>query len=396
MKVLILATDIYTRGGIARYTWTLSSALGDLLGPEGVHVLSLLNLGVSQEAPKSFRIIDTVAEEVTITGKSRFVRRALKLARCNYDLVICNHIATAQVALLVHQLYGKPYWVVCHGWEVWGELPFLKRVALRRADLLLSVSQFTASNLKNGKGIEPGRIHALYNAIPDDLVESLLSDDSHKIPSELERIKGARILLSVGNLSQGLEYKGFDLVIRALPRILRETSRVWYVIVGSGPGREALHKLAVQLGVAEQVVFTGELSDAELVSCYQACNVFVLPSGAMDASGRWHGEGFGRVYIEASLAAKPVVACRVGGASEAVLDGETGFLVNPGSAEEVAQAVITLLKEPDLARTLGCTGRKWALENFTSEAMRKSLRSILESGRFLFRKRRLLSCAGSA
>src|SRR5262249_4049903 len=158
MRVLILATDIYTRGGIARYTWTLSSVLGYLLGPDNVRLLSLLDLGESRETPAAFRIIGTVTDQLNIVGKLRFVGRALQLARSDYDLVVCNHIATAQAALLIRELYGKPFWIVCHGWEVWGHLPFPKRSALKKADLLLPVSRFTALNLQDGQGIAPAKI----------------------------------------------------------------------------------------------------------------------------------------------------------------------------------------------------------------------------------------------
>jgi glycosyltransferase involved in cell wall biosynthesis len=389
MKILILATDIYTRGGIARYTWTLSSVLGDLLGPDNVRVLSLLNLGGSQEVPTAFRIIGTITDQLTAAGELRFVARALQLARNDYDLIVCNHVATAQAAILIRELYGKPFWVACHDLEVCGYLPFLKRAALRKAELLLPVSRFTASNLGDGEGIDPAKIQVLYNAIPDDFVELLVSDSGPKNPWGARKTRDGKILLSVGSLSQGFEYKGFDLVIRALPQILRETPSVRYVIVGTGEGCDRLQMLAAQLSVAEHIVFAGELSDAELASCYQACDVFVLPSGAADPKGRWHGEGFGRVYAEASLAGKPVVASRVGGAPEAVLDGQTGLLVNPGSPEEVAQAVTALFKEPNLAQALGRAGRKRALENFTSEAMRKSLRGILEPGRLVARNNEL-------
>lgn len=379
----MLATDIYTRGGIARYTWSLASVLGSLLGAAEVHVLSLLNRGVSHELPKSFRILGTVAEQTTMVSKVCFLGKVLRLTRKDYDLVVCNHISTAQAALVTHELYGKPFWIVCHGWEVWGRLTRIKRLALRKAELLLPVSRFTASHLADEKAIQSTKIQILHNAIGDDFVDLLVSENNHRILRAIGNKGDAKILLSVGNLSQGLEYKGFDLVIRALPRILREFPQVRYVIVGTGPGRDTLQSLAEQLGVAEQVIFTGELSDVELASCYRVCDVFVLPSGASDPKGGWHGEGFGRVYVEASLAGKPVVASLVGGAPEAVLDGKTGLLVNPGSPEEVAEAVTALLKQPDFAQRLGLEGRKWALENFTREAMQRSLRSILRSGRFM-------------
>jgi len=379
MKVLILATDIYTSGGIARYTWTLSSTLGDLLGPDNVHVLALLNLGGSQKTSTAFRIIGTITDRLTLAGKVRFVGRVLQVARNEYDLIVCNHIATAQAAILIHQLYRKPFWIACHDWEACGDLHILKRAALRKAELLLPVSRFTASNLGDGERIDPDKIQIVHNAIPNDLVKLLVSDSGFQNPWGARKVRDGKILLSVGSLAKGFEYKGFDLVIRALPRILREIPELLYVIVGTGEGRDKLQMLAAQLGVTQRVFFAGELGDAELASYYRSCDVFVLPSGAADANGRWRGEGFGRVYAEASLAGKPVVASCVGGAPEAVLDGETGLLVNPGSPEEIAQAVTALFKQPNLAEALGHAGRKRTLENFTSEAMRKTLQRILES-----------------
>lgn len=142
-----------------------------------------------------------------------------------------------------------------------------------------------------------------------------------------------------------------------------------------------LQTLAAQHNVAGRVEFVENLSDAELAARYKSCDLFVLPSGAADSNGGWHAEGFGRVYAEASLAGKPVIASRVGGAPEALLDGETGFLVNPGSFEEVAGAVNELLANPDRAESLGRAGRKFALEHFTGDAMRKSLRIMLKSRR---------------
>lgn len=386
MKILILATDIYTQGGIARYTASLASALGEILEPVNVDVLALLNIG-EHFAPENFRIIDAQSPRPTFDAKLRFAARAVRLARAHYDLIICNHVAVAQVGLLIHEFCGKPFWVVCHGWEVWGHLPILKRLALKRAEMLLPISRYTASKLVSEKGTNPERLQVLYNAIPDDFVQMLVAD-GHRTRDNLssvhfakQRAENEKILLSVGNLGHGVEYKGFDLVIKALPQILRQFPNIRYTIVGTGSGRAMLQTLAAQHNVAGRVEFVENLSDAELAARYKSCDLFVLPSGAADSNGGWHAEGFGRVYAEASLAGKPVIASRVGGAPEALLDGETGFLVNPGSVEEVAGAVNELLANPDRAESLGRAGRKFALEHFTSDAMRKSLRIMLKSRR---------------
>jgi phosphatidylinositol alpha-1,6-mannosyltransferase len=155
---------------------------------------------------------------------------------------------------------------------------------------------------------------------------------------------------------------------------------LWWATATNRPN---LERLAAARGVSERVTFAGEVTDAELAEHYRACDVFVLPSRASRRQDRRNvrteGEGFGRVYVEAALAGKPVVGSRDGGAAEAVVDGRTGLLVDPRSAGEVAEAVIALLRAPERAAAMGAEGRRWALENFTIEAMRRSLESILSS-----------------
>ncbi len=128
-----------------------------------------------------------------------------------------------------------------------------------------------------------------------------------------------------------------------------------------------------------KIFVTGTVSDEELAQYYRSCDVFVLPSRAVARNGNWEGEGFGRVYVEAALAAKPVVGSLGGGAAEAVLPEKTGLLVEPSSAEQTGSAIIQLLESPAAAIEMGHAGRKWAKENFTEDALRKSLRGLLRA-----------------
>jgi glycosyltransferase involved in cell wall biosynthesis len=377
MKVLILATDIYTRGGIARYTYTLASAMADLLGPENVDILALLGYGDPSDLHPRFRIFGPISERLTPAAKLRFALKALALGRRKYDLILCSHLTLAQVAGTVHYLFGTPFWVTCHGAEVWGKLSFLKRAALRRSSLLLPVSCFTAKKLSEVHRIPQQRASIVRNAVPDEFAE-LLAAPMALGPSQAAA-RREHILLSVGSLGRPYAYKGFDTVIRALPLILDRFPDLRYVIVGQGDDQPRLENLARGLGVQTRVTFAGSLTDQQIAECYRTCDVFVLPSKATMVNGKWRGEGFGRVYVEASLAGKPVVGSSGGGAAEAVIDQKTGLLVDPSSAEQTASAVLQLLEDPTLARAMGEAGRKWARENFTEAALRGSLRSLLQS-----------------
>jgi glycosyltransferase involved in cell wall biosynthesis len=375
MKALLLATDMFARGGISRYTATLSSALGHVLGPGNLDVLLWLNYGFTGQAVSGFRLFGPLSEDTKPASKLRFISASVRLGRRRYDLVIANHVALAQVAGIIRLLWGTPFWVACHGHEVWHRLPILKLAALKGAELALPISQFTAEKLQKVNGIPTAKTRILHNAVPRQFASLLLSHDAEGGTGAAAG--GERVLLSVGDLSKAHAYKGFDTVVRALPRILAVAPNARYVIVGEGDNRANLERLAADMGVADRVTFAGQVSDAELAVLYRTCKVFVMPSRALGADGRASGEGFGRVYVEAALASKPVVGSRGGGAAEAVLHGKTGFLVNPQSVEEVGDAVVTLLSDTELRTSMGAAGRKWAVENFTQQAMSKALEQLL-------------------
>ncbi len=423
MRILILATDIYTRGGIARYTATLAQALSalpasvdvlPLLGPTAIPVTAGIHSGYSRglavvAMDSRFRgtddwescILTPTADRLSAIAKVRHAIRAYGRAKSRYDLVICSHVGQAPLAAFIQQRYRTPYMVVAHGWEAWVRLPIVKRLAIRRAHTLLAVSVYTARKLAPSNGIPAERVKVVYNAIPDEMVY-LLTGLAHKYERAhapgggvAAALRGAsRVLLSVANLAHS--YKGVDTVIRALPRILASVPGLRYVVAGGGEDRPRLEDLASSLGVRDRVIFAGEVSDTDLVNLYRACDVFVLPSRS--GRGAWSsapmqgedrarigrsevpaGEGFGRVYVEAALAGKPVVGSIDAGAAEAVLHGRTGVLVDPRSVAEVAGAVIDLLKSPGWAASLGAEGRRWAMEKFTVDSMRRSLKACLAS-----------------
>ena len=143
--------------------------------------------------------------------------------------------------------------------------------------------------------------------------------------------------------------KGVDVLIEAARIILSRRRDVKFVIAGDGPMRFHLMWLASVYGLGEKILFTGRLSDEELYRAYKLADVVVIPS---------RYEPFGIVALEAMASGKPVVASRVGGLSEVVVDGETGILVPPGDPEALAQAIETLLYDPVLAKKMGATGRR--------------------------------------
>ncbi|MEU7579300.1 glycosyltransferase family 4 protein [Streptomyces sp. NPDC041068] len=169
--------------------------------------------------------------------------------------------------------------------------------------------------------------------------------------------------------------KGQDTLILAMPRILARSPEAVLLIVGGGPYEKDLHKLAAETGVADSVRFTGAVPWEELPAHYGAGDVFAMPCrtrrGGLDV------EGLGIVYLEASATGLPVVSGDSGGAPDAVLDGETGWVVRGGAPEEAADRIVTLLGDAELRARMGERGRAWVEEKWRWDLLAERLRELL-------------------
>ncbi|MFB4299421.1 glycosyltransferase family 4 protein [Actinomadura sp. NTSP31] len=171
--------------------------------------------------------------------------------------------------------------------------------------------------------------------------------------------------------------KGQDALIRAWPRVLAKVPDAALLLVGGGPYRAELERLAASEGVAGSVVFTGSVPWAELPAHYDAGDVFAMPCRT-----RRRGldvEGLGIVYLEASATGLPVVAGDSGGAPDAVLDGETGVVVPGRSVPRVAGAVAGLLADPERARAMGRAGRAWVEREWRWDVQAARLDALLRA-----------------
>ena len=165
------------------------------------------------------------------------------------------------------------------------------------------------------------------------------------------------ILLSVGRL---VKRKGFDMVIKALPKVLKKVPHLVYVIIGDGP-EIGNWKLEIgNLGLEKHVRIINQAADAERDDWYDLCDIFIMTSRNINGDF----EGFGIVYLEANLAGKPVIAGRSGGVEDAVIDGLNGLLVDQEDTEKIASAVIKLALDSKLRQRLGQRGRERALKEF--------------------------------
>jgi phosphatidyl-myo-inositol dimannoside synthase len=262
-------------------------------------------------------------------------------ARHRPDLVLSAHIVTSPAAAAIRGVLGARTVQYFHAKEI-GNRPRLAAFAARRANAAISVSSYT-SGLLAGIGVRPERLRLIPPGVDLPL-------DPRPQPS------ARPTLLTIARLED--RYKGHDLLVQSLGSIRERVPGVEWVVIGDGSLRPELEELARARGVADCIRFLGSVSDEERDAWLRRADVLAMPSRL--PGGRLAGEGFGIVYLEAGAYGKPVVAGNVGGAVDAVSDGETGLLVDPTDAGAVGDAITRLLLDTELARRLGAAGAERA------------------------------------
>ena len=251
----------------------------------------------------------------------------------------------AYVARSVARMLGLPLIVTLQGeltmdadqvYQSSTVLPRLLRQLLLEADAVTACSRHTLDEAIAFTGVDPGpRGHVIYNGVE-------LNEFADVAPGSRDR----PYVLAIG---RHVPQKGFDVLLRAFARLHTNGGLAGHdlVVAGDGPEHDALRMLATQLGIGGRVDFVGRCDRPTTAALFAGCSVFALPS---------RHEPMGIVNLEAMAAGKPIVATRVGGVPELIIDGSTGILVPPGNDEELARALGTLLSNADLRGRMGMAG----------------------------------------
>jgi len=279
----------------------------------------------------------------------RFCWEVLRRSR-GADRVVCGHIN--QLPVIVFARLFRPRmkcYLVAHGIEVWRPYTWMQRWALRKADMIFCVSDYTRRQLQRFlPELGQTRLRLLPNTFDPKLATR---DTAERRPA---KVAGPAILV-VSRLSREDNYKGIDCMIEAMPEILALFPGATLRIVGGGDDRGRLELLAQNLGVDSQVHFLGTVDDAILQSEYSACDLFALPSSR---------EGFGLVYLEAMSHEKPCLVARSGGAPE-VVDESVGVVVEYGNIYQIVWAVSDLVRNPRSVKAIQSKLEHYRCVNFT-------------------------------
>ncbi|RMH04076.1 MAG: glycosyltransferase family 4 protein [Nitrospirae bacterium] len=264
------------------------------------------------------------------------------------------------VALCVKWIAKVPYLLYAHGEEIQTGLTSRKFRWLipqiyKGAFAIIANSRNTKC-LVEGLGIPERKIHVIHPGV--DTAEFCDAEQAGMAVRRRHGIEIGPVLLTVGRLQRR---KGQDMVIRTLPTIKKTFPFVRYLIVGTGEEEAFLKQLAREHAVSEHVIFAGRVEDAELKGYYAACDIFVMPNRQIGEDI----EGFGIVYLEASAMGKPVIGGKSGGTEDAILDGVTGIRVDGHDVHAVTDALLTLLRDASMRKTMGQQGRHWVEREFS-------------------------------
>lgn len=237
---------------------------------------------------------------------------------------------------------------------------FIDRILDKCSDCIIYVSDAQRRIINMGK-YNPLRHIVIYNAFDG----KRFSIDKPK--EGIRRLYGFSPKdIVIGTVGRLVPHKGHDYLFEAVKKVRKKYDRVKIIVVGSGPEEERLKRSVKTLGI--DVLFLSERKDVpELM---KAMDIYVQPSF-------W--ETFGLTIAEAMSSGLPVVATNVGGIPEVVLDGETGILVKPEDSDAIADALLRLIENPDLAQKMGEKGRDVAFSKFSGQRYAKDMERLYTS-----------------
>jgi len=261
----------------------------------------------------------------------------------------------------VHQP-GRTY-----GWQA----GVILRTAARFCNIFFCVSKsaekswFGSSELFDPKNINNKKKHfTIYNAVDVDHIEQI----SKKVAiNKLKNKLGINNKPIIGVIGRLRWEKGQDILLNAMPAVIKAIPNVMLLVVGDGPDRISLEQSAKSLGIKENIRWLGQKNQQKVFELYSIMDVMAVPSIF---------EGFGLTAAEAMAAGLPVVASYVDGLSEVVEDGRTGYLVPPGDSTIMAERITDLLSHPTKAAAMGEAGRRRVMRHFSMERFAESMLSV--------------------
>lgn len=366
-KFLFLTLNIFSAtGGIEKVCKIVAKAIQEIAIEENVKyaVYSM------HDSIKNFdkRYIDINCFKAFNKQKLYFSSHALKQGVCS-DIIILSHVNLILFGSLIKLIVpSKKVVLFVHGIEVWGALPYWKKILINKFNTIICVSNYTKNIMVEKHKIKEAKCHVLNNCIDPFLQYVPITKNETELKAKFNLQPTDFILLTVSRLSTHDRDKGIDKVLLALKQLIKQYPNLKYLVIGKYQLSEKkwLDDIISEYGLQKNVSIVGYVTDDELINYMNLSDIYIMPSKK---------EGFGIIFIEALFFEKPVIAGNVDGSVDALANGEFGVLVNPDSNEEIVNAIksIMLNKEKYIPNHVR------VLEKFGYKSYKKSLQALLES-----------------
>ena len=300
-------------------------------------------------------------------GLAQLVRICRLAKREKTDIVHTFFEKSEVMGWLTARLAGIPIWITSRrdlGFKRKKIYHTIFRFTSKDCNKCVAVCQAVKDQVVRQEKLDSKKIEVIYNG---------LAFNSYRIPDKEKTLKNEPRIddhkLLVGMIANfNFEIKGHRYFLEAAKILLKKIPEIEFLLTGDGHLRKQYEEMARQLGIEQKVHFLGKRND--IPSIMSVLSVSVLSSTS---------EGLSNVILESMAAGKPVVATRVGGNPELVIDGITGYLVPPADPRAMAEVIASLLQNPDKAMAMGVAGKKLVEEKFTIETMVKSYEDLYKS-----------------
>ena len=360
-KVLVLTENFPPlSGGSGRWFWELYSRL-----PKEQYLILADDIQGASEFDKThqfniLRMSLTSSEWglKSISGLKfywrvfRQIRKVIKQHQITH--IHCGRVIHEGVtAWILKLITGTPYLCYVHGEDVEtaatsGEHNLMVKQVCKHAEILICNSHNSANIVKRLNYAGDDKIHVLHPGVDASLFVPAAADNAFK---QHMGWQGRKVIITVGRLQAR---KGQDMMIRATALLKQQFPEILYGVIGRGECLESLQALTEELGLNDHVQFLTDVTDEQMIQCYQQSDVFILPNRTIGNDI----EGFGMVLVEAQSCGIPVIAGDSGGTKETMLINQSGFVIDCTQANSIAMTIAQLLADPEGSNKMGEIGRK--------------------------------------
>ncbi len=372
-KTLLISLDFWPNiGGVSNYYYNLVK----LFPKDKIVVLS--NIKPSRKT--DFKIIYKKLLYGIIWPKwlKSFFELIKTVKKEKIEIVwVGNVLPLGFCAFLLKIFFRVPYFVSLHGLDIKlasssGRKKILTKIILQNAKFVTVNSQTTLELAKEfiQSSDRIKKIVLLYPGINQDF--SRIDEIKKEDLINQYNLKNKKIILSVGRV---VKRKNHELIIDAINLIKhhKDIEDLVYLIMGCGENLQYLQQKTKDLNLEKNILFLDNVVDEDLPYFYAISDIFAMIS----RTSKEDVEGFGIVYLEAGIFKKACIASRLGGGSEAIVDGETGILIDENSQEEAMNAILYLLNDPIFRQELGENAYKRIINGFLWESIYKKLENNL-------------------